>query len=92
MTDLYFTCYTWNAVQMGQILARDLKMAQYVHLSPRCTYTIQVMGCVVGALFNYIMMLTYALSFTTTPIPIPQLQLTQQPQHRREPSPNPRLH
>jgi hypothetical protein len=56
--DLYFTCYTWNAVQMGQILARDLKLAQYVHLSPRCTYTIQVMGCIIGALFNYIMMLT----------------------------------
>ena len=58
LANLYFTCYTWNSVQMGQILARDLKLAQYVHLSPRCTYTIQVVGCIIGALFNYIMMLT----------------------------------
>lgn len=43
---------------MGQVLAKDLRLAQNLHISPICTFTIQVMGCVVGALFNYIMMLT----------------------------------
>jgi hypothetical protein len=50
-------------MQMGQLLARDLKLAQYVHLSPRHTFTIQVMGCLVGAIMNYAMMITYVSSF-----------------------------
>ncbi|KIW00506.1 OPT family small oligopeptide transporter [Verruconis gallopava] len=58
LANLYFTCYTYNALQMGQVLARDLKLAQYVHLSPRSTFTAQILGCVVGALMNYSMMLT----------------------------------
>jgi hypothetical protein len=55
---LFFTCFTFNAMQMGQLLARDLKLAQYVHLSPRNTFTIQVLGCLVGAIMNYVMMIT----------------------------------
>lgn len=43
---------------MGQVLAKDLRLAQNVHLSPRCTFFVQVAGCVIGALFNYLMMLT----------------------------------
>ncbi|KAJ5832835.1 peptide transporter MTD1 [Penicillium riverlandense] len=58
LANLYFTCYTYNSLQMGQVLAKDLRLAQNVHLSPRCTFFVQVGGCVVGALFNYIMMLT----------------------------------
>ena len=58
LANFYFTCYTFNTLQMGQLLARDLKLAQYVHLAPRCTYFIQVVGCIIGALFNYVMMLT----------------------------------
>jgi len=57
LANLYFTCFTFNAMQMGQLLARDLKLAQYVHLSPRHTFTIQVMGCLVGAIMNYAMMI-----------------------------------
>lgn len=58
LANLYFTCYTFNSLQMGQVLAKDLRLAQNVHLSPRCTFFVQIGGCVVGALFNYIMMLT----------------------------------
>lgn len=56
--DLYFTCFTFNTLQMGQLLARDLKLAQHVHLSPRNTFTVQIIGCLVGALLNYAMMIT----------------------------------
>lgn len=55
---MYFSLYAYNAVGQGQLLLRDLKLAQYVHLAPRCTFTVQVLGCVIGALFNYIMMIT----------------------------------
>lgn len=57
LANMYFTTFGFNAVQQGQYLLKDLKLAQYVHLSPKCAFTVQVLGCVVGALFNYIMML-----------------------------------
>lgn len=55
---MYFTVFSYNAMQQAQLLARDLKLGQYVHLSPRATFTAQMTGSVVGALFNYIMMLS----------------------------------
>lgn len=57
LANMYFTTFGFNAVQQGQYLLKDLKLAQYVHLSPKCAFTVQCMGCLVGALFNYIMML-----------------------------------
>ncbi|KAG4420066.1 hypothetical protein IFR04_006825 [Cadophora malorum] len=58
LANMYFTCFTFNSMQQAQLLARDLKLAQYVHLSPRHTFTIQVMGCIVGAVMNWVMMIT----------------------------------
>ncbi|KAK0108791.1 hypothetical protein ONS96_002636 [Cadophora gregata f. sp. sojae] len=58
LANMYFTCFTFNSMQQAQLLARDLKLAQYVHLSPRHTFTIQVIGCVVGAIMNWVMMIT----------------------------------
>ena len=58
-SDMYFTCFTFNSMQQAELLARDLKLAQYVHLSPRHTFTIQVIGCVVGAILNWVMMISY---------------------------------
>jgi len=58
LANFYFTCYTYNALQMGQLLARDLKLAQYTHLPPKCTFLVQMIGCIVGALFNWVMMVT----------------------------------
>ncbi|PYI13003.1 OPT superfamily oligopeptide transporter [Aspergillus japonicus CBS 114.51] len=57
LANLYFTCFTYNSLQQGQVLAKDLRLAQQVHLSPRCTFFVQVSGCIIGALFNYVMML-----------------------------------
>ncbi|KAE9979298.1 hypothetical protein EG327_007069 [Venturia inaequalis] len=58
LANLYFTCFTFNSMSQAQLLARDLKLAQYVHLSPRHTFLIQIMGCCVGAVLNWVMMLT----------------------------------
>lgn len=58
LANFYFTCYTYNALQQGQILAKDIKLAQYAHLPPRLTFLVQVIGCLVGAMFNWIMMIT----------------------------------
>ncbi|KAH0360275.1 OPT superfamily oligopeptide transporter, partial [Aureobasidium melanogenum] len=58
LANMYFTTYTYNALQMGEVLAKDLKLGQYMHLAPRATFFVQISGCIVGALFNYIMMIT----------------------------------
>ncbi|GAB7352500.1 hypothetical protein MBLNU459_g2902t1 [Dothideomycetes sp. NU459] len=58
LANMWFTVFAFNGVQQGQLLARDLKLAQMAHLAPRATFTAQVLGCVIGAIFNYIMMQT----------------------------------
>jgi hypothetical protein len=56
--NMYFTSYTFNAVQQGQYLLRDLKLAQQTKLSPKCTFATQVIGCIFGACLNYAMMIS----------------------------------
>ncbi|KAI4843790.1 OPT superfamily oligopeptide transporter, partial [Aureobasidium sp. EXF-8845] len=58
LANMYFTCYTYNALQMAEVLAKDLKLGQYMHLAPRATFFVQMSGCIIGALFNYIMMIS----------------------------------
>ncbi|KAI0669078.1 OPT oligopeptide transporter [Trametes maxima] len=45
---------------MGQCIAMlsDLKLGQYCKLPPRVTFTMQILGTVVGAILNYVMMVT----------------------------------
>ncbi|KAG9516606.1 OPT superfamily oligopeptide transporter, partial [Aureobasidium melanogenum] len=50
LANMYFT--------MGEVLAKDLKLGQYMHLAPRTTFFVQISGCIVGALFNYVMMIS----------------------------------
>jgi hypothetical protein len=56
VANMYFVLFGYNTVSQGQLLLRDLKMAQYVHLSPRCTFVMQMVGTVVGSVMGYIMM------------------------------------
>lgn len=58
LANMYFTVFGFNGVQQGQWLLRDLKLAQLAHLSPRATFCAQVLGTVIGAIFDYIMMQT----------------------------------
>lgn len=58
LANMYFTCFTYNSLGQAELLSRDLKLAQYVHLSPRHTFTIQIMGCVLGAILNWVMMIS----------------------------------
>jgi hypothetical protein len=55
---MYFTVFGFNGVQQGQWLLRDLKLAQLAHLSPRSTFTAQMLGTIIGAIFDYVMMET----------------------------------
>ncbi|PMD19683.1 peptide transporter MTD1 [Hyaloscypha hepaticicola] len=55
VANMYFSLYGYNALIQGQLLSQDLKLAQYGHLAPRVTFTMQMAGTAVGAVFNYIM-------------------------------------
>ncbi|RDW59135.1 hypothetical protein BP5796_12059 [Coleophoma crateriformis] len=56
VANMYFLVLTFTALQQGQYLLRDLKLAQQTKLSPKCTFATQVIGCIFGALLNYVMM------------------------------------
>ncbi|OKL61431.1 hypothetical protein UA08_03142 [Talaromyces atroroseus] len=58
LANFYFTCFTYNATSQAQLLAKDLRLAQYSHLPPRITFVLQIIGCLVGALMNWVMMET----------------------------------
>lgn len=58
LANFYFTCYTYNALGQGQLLARDLKLAQYTHIPPVTTFWLQVAGCCIGALMNWVIMVS----------------------------------
>ena len=58
LTNMYFTLFGYNTVGQGLVLLQDLKLGQYAKLSPRCTFTMQMIGTLVGAVLNYIITLT----------------------------------
>jgi OPT family oligopeptide transporter len=44
MANMYFALFGFNSVAQAQLLLKDLKFAQYAHLSPRCTFTMQMVS------------------------------------------------
>lgn len=56
MGNMYFTLYGYNSVQQAFAMLQDLKQGQYIKLSPRSTFASQIIGTLVGSVFNYIMM------------------------------------
>jgi hypothetical protein len=55
---VYFTLYGSNTVSQARGLTRDLKLGQYTKLPPRVTFTMQLVGTVVGAILQLIIMKT----------------------------------
>ncbi|GAO19883.1 hypothetical protein UVI_02051130 [Ustilaginoidea virens] len=54
VANMYFSLYGYNALLQGKLLAQDLKLAQYGHLAPRITFSMQMLGTLVGAIANYV--------------------------------------
>ncbi|SCZ88960.1 BZ3500_MvSof-1268-A1-R1_Chr1-1g00857 [Microbotryum saponariae] len=54
--NLYFTLYGSNSVSQARGLTRDLKLGQYTKLPPISTFVCQVVGTVVGAILQLIIM------------------------------------
>ncbi|KAM5353427.1 hypothetical protein ACJ41O_000077 [Fusarium nematophilum] len=56
LANMYFTLFGCNSVIQGISLVQDLKFGQYAKLPPKATFSAQVVGTLVGAVVNYIMM------------------------------------
>ncbi|EIW82938.1 OPT oligopeptide transporter [Coniophora puteana RWD-64-598 SS2] len=56
MANMYFVLYSYNSVSQAQLLLRDLKIAQYAKLPPRAAFTAQIIGTLLGAVLNFILM------------------------------------
>ncbi|KAF2193594.1 OPT superfamily oligopeptide transporter [Zopfia rhizophila CBS 207.26] len=56
LANMYFTLFGYNSVIQGISLVQDLKFGQYAKIPPRVTFTAQVVGTLIGAIVNYIMM------------------------------------
>ena len=58
VANMYFTLFGHNSVSQALLLLVDLKLGQYAKLPPRCTFTMQLVGTLVGGIINYIVMLS----------------------------------
>jgi len=58
VANMYGALYGQHPMQQGILFLQDLKLGQYVKLAPRVTFCFQMAGTVVGALLNYVMMLS----------------------------------
>ena len=56
VANMYFVLFGANAESQALFLIENLKLGQYGKLSPKCTFTVQIMGTVFGAIINYILM------------------------------------
>ncbi|KAG9523020.1 OPT superfamily oligopeptide transporter, partial [Aureobasidium melanogenum] len=56
LANFYFTCFTYNTSSQATLLGKDLRLAQQNHISPRITFVLQITGCLVGGIFNWVMM------------------------------------
>jgi OPT family oligopeptide transporter len=56
VANMYFVLFGANAQSQALFLIHNLKLGQYGKLSPRCTFTVQILGTVLGAIVNYALM------------------------------------
>ncbi|KAH7912216.1 OPT oligopeptide transporter [Hygrophoropsis aurantiaca] len=56
MANMYFVLYSYNTVSQAMLLLRDLKIAQYAKLPPRAAFTAQILGTLLGAILNFVLM------------------------------------
>lgn len=58
VANMYAALYGGQPTVQGIKLLQDLKLGQYIKIPPRVNFIIQILGCIVGAILNYVMMLS----------------------------------
>ncbi|KAJ6517714.1 OPT oligopeptide transporter [Mycena vulgaris] len=58
VANMYGALYGGQPTVQGIKLLGDLKLGQYLKIPPKVNFVVQILGCIVGALLNYVMMLS----------------------------------
>ncbi|KAF9074600.1 OPT oligopeptide transporter protein-domain-containing protein [Rhodocollybia butyracea] len=58
IANMYAALYGSQPTVQGILLLGDLKLGQYIKIPPKINFLVQILGCVVGALLNYVMELS----------------------------------
>jgi hypothetical protein len=56
VANLYFATFGYQSLYQAKFMLRELKLGQYLHLAPKCTFTMQIIGTSIGCLMSYVMM------------------------------------
>ena len=56
VANMYFVLFGANSQSQAILLIQNLKLGQYGKLSPKCTFTVQILGTIFGAVINYLLM------------------------------------
>ncbi|OAA65854.1 Oligopeptide transporter OPT superfamily [Niveomyces insectorum RCEF 264] len=56
VANMYFVLFGANAQSQALFLVSNLKLGQYGKLSPRCTFVVTLVGTLLGAVINYVLM------------------------------------
>lgn len=56
--NMYFAAWSHNVISNTVNLSNDLKMGEYLKISPRVMFLTQIWGTVFGAFINYVMMIS----------------------------------
>lgn len=56
LANLYFATFGNNSLVQAKHMLKDLKLGQYLHLAPKCTFAMQVIGATIGCIMSYLMM------------------------------------
>ena len=54
IANMYFKTLGYNTMSQAGVMARDLKIGHYIKVPPKMTFLYQILGTVVGCIFNYI--------------------------------------
>lgn len=58
---MYAALYGGQPTVQGIQLLQDLKLGQYIKIPPQVNFVVQILGCIVGAILNYVMMYGWLL-------------------------------
>jgi len=61
---MYASLYGSSSCFQTLYMVQDLKLGQYVKLPPRATFTFQMLGSLIGSIFNYTVRCVLSLSET----------------------------
>ncbi|KAI7895930.1 OPT family small oligopeptide transporter [Mucor mucedo] len=54
IANMYFKTIGYNTMHQAGLMARDLKISHYIKVPPKMTFLHQMVGTIVGCVFNYI--------------------------------------